>query len=116
MATKGFKEAAANMKKRARNLRGQAGTLYPDLSTIMQSAIENNSDDSYTGSPALTMAIKSAKKWIHQPLWHLLKIISTLYANYRQYGCGGIAIVILVKVLPGDRKKMEAAFQKAFRV
>lgn len=109
--TQGFTEAAKRMETRAKVLRAQQGTLYrPDVSGIMQSAIDKNADKSYTNSPAKKIAEKSADSWQHSLERHLLRIMSTAYANYRQYGCGGLPITILVAVSEAERQQMRQRF------
>lgn len=109
--TKGFTEAAKRMELRADILRGKKGLLYnPQISGDMQDAINNNADPSYRGSPAKDIALKSAQTWQHMSNRHILRIVSLLFANYRQYGCGGVTIAALVKVLENDKKKMRRHF------
>jgi hypothetical protein len=112
---KGLEKARRDMRHRAAAFRGQRGTLYPQLSTVMKAAIRDNADKSYRKSPAKDIAIKSADNWKHADPLHLLGIISTCYANFRQYGCGGLPIHKLVVVSDKEIKEMEQIFSKTFR-
>jgi len=93
----GIDSAIKRMRNRRSVLRGTRGKLYkPDLTEDVQEAIRQNHDASYTGSDALNPALQSAYNWIHSTTMHRLFILSYMWANYRQYGCGGIAIAKLV--------------------
>lgn len=83
------------------------GALYPHLTRDMRFAINTNADASYQGSPAKEIALQSAQNWVHKPQHHQLDIFSTDYANYRQYGCGGLKIAILVDTTETDLQRME---------
>ena len=87
-------------------LENKRGNVYPLLTQDMQEAIRRNADPCYASSPALTMAIESAEHWKHSEGRHLLDIYSTDYANYRQYGCGGLPITILVDVTAAEMDTM----------
>jgi hypothetical protein len=103
----GMKEARKRMQFRSRAIRGLEPVIYYRLSLNMQKAIDENADISYTQSPAKDMALKSALKWVRKGALHSLRIMSTLYANYRQYGCGGIPIKKLVILLPHNIDEMK---------
>lgn len=106
-----FEAAAKRMDLRAKLLQGRIGRVYsPEITQDMQEAIRGNADSSYGGSPAVLMAIASANRWIHQDPYHFLNIMSTAYANYRQYGCGGLPITPLVVVTEKDRAEMRNVF------
>lgn len=87
-------------------LENEHGNLYPTLTRDVQEAINRNADPSYAGSEALSIALESAQSWQHQSGRHLLDIESTLLANYRQYGCGGMPITILVDLVETDMETM----------
>lgn len=111
--TKGFKEAQKFLKDSAAILAGTRGQFYPKQSKIIKKAIEQNADPSYQNSPAKEMAIKSADTWEHSGKTHRNRIMSTLYANYRQYGCGGLKITLLVDITESNQKEMlNAAIQE----
>jgi len=110
----GTKEAIRHMQARSKAFKGETPSMYNGLSVEMRRAINQNSDSSYKKSPAKTLALESTKVWNHQKIWHRLKIMSTDYANYRQYGCGGIDIRILVQVLQENKDAMKLRVFKAF--
>jgi hypothetical protein len=110
--TKGFKEAAARMALRADILTNRRGRLYDELSQNMQDAIRNNHDSSYNGSKAVTVAVQSAQNWQHATKRHINNIMAPTYANYRQYGCGDLAIAILVQVTEHDNQENKKEFAK----
>ena len=101
-----FQEAAKRMQLRVDILKAKTGRLYqPELSDTMRNAIRNNKDSFYEGSQAVDVAVNSTTNWHHQGDIHRLPIRSFLWANYRQYGCGGIPIAELVKVLERDKEE-----------
>lgn len=106
---KGYKEAREYFRKSADILAGTRGQFYQCQSAIIKTAINDNSDASYTNSPAKKMALQSAGTWTHVGRAHQNNIFSTAYANYRQYGCGGIKITILVQFTAADSQRMLAA-------
>ncbi len=110
---KGFKEAQKFLKNSAAVLAGARGQFYPKQSKIIKKAIEQNADSSYQNSPAKEMALKSADSWEHTGKIHRNRIMSTDYANYRQYGCGGIKIAVLVEINEANQQEMmNAAIQE----
>ena len=83
-------------------LDNRTGNVYQRLTQDVQAAIERNADPSYSGSPAKQDAIDSCYQWQHQDGFHKLDVMAPLFANYRQYGCGGIPIAILVDMTQAD--------------
>lgn len=113
---KGLDEAINRMKQRSKLFQGRGGRLYkPAISNEVAQAIKANADGSYEGSPAKSIAIKSVTNWTHESPNHVLPIMSTDYANYRQYGCGGIPIVKLVIITEADRDRIRKHFSQAFQ-
>lgn len=106
---KGYKETREYFQKSADILAGTRGQFYQRQSAIIKTAINENYDKSYANSPAKEIALQSADTWTHAGRNHQNNIYSTDYANYRQYGCGGIKIAILVKFTEADSQRMLAA-------
>ena len=104
--TKGFKEASQVLKHKAAILSGLRGNFYEHQSKIIQEEIENNCDASYINSPAKDMAVQSAAEWMHLTRLHKNKIYSHRFANYRQYGCGGLPIALLVYISENGKRKL----------
>jgi len=112
--TKGFREAARKMRQRKELFTAQNPTMYRDYSLTMRKAINENADESYTNSPAKDKALASADKWNHSATLHLMRVMTLFYANYRQYGCGGLPISKLVVVTEANRQTMKDRTSKAF--
>ena len=109
----GIKEAQKFLKNSAAILAGTRGQFYPKQSKIIKKAIEQNADSSYQNSPAKEIALQSADTWEHTGRKHINQIMSTDYANYRQYGCGGIKIALLIEITDANSQEMlEAAAQE----
>ena len=106
MKVTGFKEAQRFLKNSAAVLEGTRGRFYPNQSKLIKKAIEQNADSSYQNSPAKEMVLKSAETWEHSGKLHTNNIMSTDYANYRQYGCGGIDIALLVDITEANQQEM----------
>ena len=105
--TTGVDQARKFLKFQIQTLEGQRGQFYPHQSARIKAAIEGNADQSYNQSPAKETAKQSADKWIHERhKRHRCKIMAPLFANYRQYGCGGIKIAELVRFTATDIKDM----------
>jgi hypothetical protein len=96
--TKGFQEARRFLKRSATILAGTQGRFYPQQTRIIKQAILANADSCYTNSPAKEIALKSCETWRHEGRKHINDIESTDYANYKQYGCGGLEIKVLVDI------------------
>jgi hypothetical protein len=82
------------------------GRLYSQLTADVQNAIVMNADPVYSQSPAKALALRSCSRWQHNPGNHVLNIESLDYANYKQYGCGGLAITTLVEITPAQQDIM----------
>ena len=80
----------------------------------MATAICQNAASVYAKSPARDAAIDSAQTWTHGGTLHVNQITSTDYANYKQYGCGGLKITTLVTVDESDKDNMRDHISKAF--
>ena len=103
----GYKEARKAIRHSADVLTGVKGRFYDRQDRIIKKAILTNADKSYMNSPAKDIALESVNQpWKHQGKWHIKNIMSTNYANYRQYGCGGLKIVELVRFTPADIQEM----------
>jgi hypothetical protein len=113
----GIEKSIQNMQTRVNNFRGNPAALYNGISQDMLAAIDSNADQSYTDkSPAKRAAKNSVNNWTHSEEKHTLNIDSKMYANYRQYGCGGLTIAKLVEVLQTDIDKMKTRFEGAFHL
>ena len=99
------------MKKRYEKITFVHEIPYRHVSRDLAYSIRHNSDPSYTQrSPAKILAIDSTTHWLNLGEMKLLNVMSTDYANYRQYQCGGIPEALLVVVTPTDRAKMRQRF------
>jgi hypothetical protein len=78
------------------------GNVYQRLTQDVQAAINRNADASYDSSPAKQEALESCHRWQHQDGLHKLDVMAPLFANYRQYGCGGIPKAILCDMTQAD--------------
>jgi hypothetical protein len=114
MRIKGIKRAIRNSEKRSENFRDDSGTIASGLTSMMRGAIRDNADPVYSKSPVKVAAIKSADNWQVSGSHHLLKILSMAYANYKQYGCAGLEIKILVSVNQTNIEEGRRLFSEAF--
>jgi uncharacterized protein YeeX (DUF496 family) len=108
------KKTIERMNKRIELLRGLNGTLYMNLSNDMEEAIVQNADPSYHGSEAMDTAIRSAHVWNSSGRRVLSNIFAPMFANYRQYGCGGMPIAKLVEVRENNEQDMIDHISDAF--
>lgn len=103
----GVKQAQKMFSRKADILEGRQGHFYSNQSRMIKVAIVSNMDSSYQNSPAKLEALESANPpWSHQLGLHQKEIIAPLYANYRQYGCGGLEIHELVRFTTADIQEM----------
>jgi hypothetical protein len=101
----GIEAARKFLYRSAKILRNETGVLYKAESAAIQRAIIRNADPSYKGSPAKTAALKSAETWEHRGRKHRNKIMSTAYANLRQYCADASRQAILVEMTESDKKE-----------
>jgi len=116
MKITGFRDAQKTLKKNAEILEGTRGQFYSHQTKILKKVIDRSADPSYEKSPAKAMALKSTETWVHSGRQHTCNIMSTRYANYRQYGCGGIRIVKLVNITKSDQLEMVEQAKKDLNV
>ena len=83
-------------------LENRKGHVYQRLTQDVRDAIERHADSSYDGSEAKQIALESCQNWHHYDGLHRLDVQSLLFANYRQYGCGGLDIAILCDMHESD--------------
>jgi hypothetical protein len=103
----GVKQAQEMLRRKADILEGKQGRFYQNQLTIIKKAIVVNADPSYQNSPAKLEALESVNQpWSHQGSIHQKDIMAPLFANYRQYGCGGLEIHELVRFTPADMQEM----------
>lgn len=102
----GIKEARKYYKNAANILAGIQGQFYSHQTAIIQQEIEKNADSSYDHSLAKTIALRSAEEWEHFTRIHRNRIMSTDYANIRQYCENTSKQAILVKFSEAGQKRM----------
>jgi len=85
---------------------GTRGQFYPHQSAIIRDEILKNADPSYDKSPAKEIALQSTKEWKHFVRIHKLKIMSTDYANIRQYCEVSKKQAVLVEISENGQKQL----------
>lgn len=114
MRIRGIRQAIRHMETRERTFKTGVPYIHSEVSAMMANAIRTNADPSYNKSHVKAATAKTAKNWNVGGSVHMLKILSAAYANYRQYGCGGLEIKKLVVVTQADIERGRQAFEKAF--
>lgn len=103
----GYEEAQKVIKHSADVLMGKTGRLYERQDQLIKKAIITNADKSYDNSPAKEVALESVNQpWEHTGTRHTKNIMAPRFANYRQYGCGGLKIAELMRFTPTDIQAM----------
>lgn len=103
----GDKQAQKMLSRKADILEGRQGHFYSNQSRMIKIIIVSNADPSYQNSPAKTECLESANPpWSHELGIHQKDIMAPLFANYRQYGCGGLEIHELVRFTAANIQEM----------